>query len=97
MLSLIRDCVRQELSSIFTAILVVVMFIFIVKRAIESLDAFVYDNEARHRDASHKIDALNHALYHLEEDVDELYDDDASSDLSSDCGSEKVETDHITV
>ena len=96
MLNLIRKIVQKEFSNVLISILAVIMLEFVSKTAMEYVDAFLYDNEWKHYVASKRIAELDHKLFHLEEDVDELYEDDASSDTSSET-SEKVESDHVTV
>ena len=94
MLSLIREVVRAEFSNVLTTILAVIMLVFLSKSAMEYIDNYLIDNERKHRIISKRIDNLDHAVYHLEEDVDELYDDSDSDTSSVD---EKPDSDHVTV
>lgn len=97
MLSLIQSVVRQELASMISVLIFVALFVFGAKSLVEYVDKLLIDNNRCHSYTSARLRAMDHQLYHIEKDIDDLYYDDYSDTESIDSeDSKKEESDAVS-
>ena len=101
MYNLIQEAVREHIGNLLTFVLSALMLGYIVFNGIKSLDAFLAENEKRHKrsselmhDAYQKIHQLELDLDEIDDDISDLYrhqnsDDDDHSSTSTETDAEK--------
>ena len=102
----IRSLVKHEIGNIVSTILILVLMFFGLNFAAKTVTEFVENNERRHEKISRQmyrfkndINEIDHELFHLNKDIEEINSYDSyseSSDSSSSCDSNEISRDSVS-